>query len=155
MIMEQESFSEFLRTYIAEKYEHICDLGFELEILIPEDKMYYSFDAIQLQRAFDNIISNSLKHNPSGTVINIALEEQGECYKINIADNGIGISDEIAKNIFEPFVVGDESRNSKQGSGLGLAITKKIIEKHGGNIRIIPSSETKFKTEFEILLPKN
>jgi signal transduction histidine kinase len=155
MIMAEESLSEFLRTYIADKYEHICDLGFELEILIPEDKMYYSFDTIQLQRALDNIISNALKHNPSGAVINITLEEQAEYYKINIADNGMGISDEIAKNIFEPFVVGDESRNSKQGSGLGLAITKKIIEKHGGNIRIIPSSETKFKTEFEILLPRN
>lgn len=55
---------------------------------------------------------------------------------ITVADDGESIPLNKEKEIFEPFVCGDVSRNSKNGSGLGLAITKAIIEKHGGEISI-------------------
>ena len=57
-----------------------------------------------------------------------SIVAEGNSVKITIADNGKGIPPEIADVIFEPFTVGDESRNSRQGTGLGLAIAKKIVE---------------------------
>ena len=71
---------------------------------------------------------------------------------ILLADNGVGIPPEIANHIFEPFVVGDESRNTKQGSGLGLAISKKIVQAHKGTIRLLAPDDT-WHTVFEICLP--
>ena len=56
------------------------------------------------------------------------MKEKNDIYEIIIADDGKGISKDIANNIFEAFTVGDESRNSKQGSGLGLAIAKTIVD---------------------------
>ena len=72
------------------------------------------------------------------------------CYKIIIADNGVGIPQEIINDIFSPFTVGDESRNIKQGSGLGLAITKTIVEMHNGTIKLNTSLQRMYKTVFEI-----
>lgn len=148
---------EFLREYLAVRYEEISDKGFELELDIPEESAMCNVDKLQLKRAFDNIVNNSLKHNPKGTkiFIKVNMDEQGEnpFIKIIIADNGVGIPQEIAKNIFEPFVVGDDSRNSRQGSGLGLSISKKIIEGHGGNVTIEPREESQYSTSFKILIP--
>ncbi|MGL4374108.1 MAG: ATP-binding protein [Turicibacter sp.] len=155
LALEQTDFSEFLRSYIAEKYEHIVDLGFEIEIEIPETKISTWIDKIQLQRAFDNILGNSLKHNPKGTTLKVVLEECDQKTKVILADNGVGIPSDIIDTIFEAFSVGDDSRHSQQGSGLGLAITKKIIEKHKGEINLIPSLNSDYKTIFEIILPKN
>nr|WP_315024952.1 HAMP domain-containing sensor histidine kinase [uncultured Aminipila sp.] len=150
---------ELLREYLANRYEEISDKGFELELDIPEKSAICNVDKLQLKRALDNIVNNSLKHNLQGTKIfvNVAAvyNEQNEedFIKIVIADNGIGIPQEIAKTIFEPFVVGDDSRNSRQGSGLGLSISKKIIEGHGGSIALETTEENGYNTAFRIFIP--
>ena len=87
--------------------------------------------------------------------IYVSLKEKNDIYEIIIADDGKGISKDIANNIFEAFTVGDESRNSKQGSGLGLAIAKTIVDLHGGTIELEPESLKKFSTQFKIILKKN
>ncbi len=155
---ESTEIYEFLREYLANRYEEISDKGFELELDIPEESAICNVDKVQLKRAFDNIVNNSLKHNLQGTKIfvNVAVcNEQNEqnFIKIVIADNGMGIPKEIAKTIFEPFVVGDDSRNSRQGSGLGLSISKKIIERHGGSIALETTEANGYNTAFRILIP--
>lgn len=150
----KKDLSEFIRAYVAEKYEYIYDIGFEIQVNIPDYQLISKFDEIQLKRVFKNIVNNSIKHNKEGTTIAISLKEEEKYYKIIIADDGIGIPKDIVKNIFDAFVVGDDSRNTKQGSGLGLAISKNIIEKHNGSISLIVNDEDIFKTVFEILLPK-
>ena len=54
-----------------------------------------------------------------------------------VLSNGVKIPKEKADMLFEPFVMGDESRNSKGGSGLGLSIAKKVVEMHGFKIRLV------------------
>lgn len=154
LTLSKKDLCEFIRAYIAEKYEYIYDINFEIDVDIPDNEMICEFDDVQLKRAFNNIINNSIKHNKEGTTIGISLKEESNNYKILIYDDGVGIPEAIVSNIFDAFVVGDDSRNTKQGSGLGLAITKKIIEKHNGSINLISLSEGRFKTTFEILLPK-
>ncbi len=150
----KKDLSEFIRAYVAEKYEYIYDIGFEIQVDIPDYQLLSKFDEIQLKRVFENIVNNSIKHNKEGTTVAISLKEEAKYYKIIIADDGIGIPKDIVKNIFDAFVVGDDSRNTKQGSGLGLAISKNIIEKHNGSISLLVNDEGMFKTVFEILLPK-
>lgn len=155
LIFEKVDLSEYLRAYIALKYEDIVESGFNIEVDIPEEEMEIKIDKVQLQRVFDNILGNSIKHNEKGTNIYVSLKEKNDIYEIIIADDGKGISKDIANNIFEVFTVGDESRNSKQGSGLGLAIAKTIVDLHGGTIELEPESLKKFSTQFKIILKKN
>lgn len=67
----------------------------------------------------------------------LSLIEENNMVKVVVADDGIGMEESIANNIFEPFVRSDKSRNSVTGgSGLGLAITSKIIMLHHGSIEL-------------------
>ena len=150
LVLEEVDLAEYLREYIAIKYEDILENGFNIEVDIPEEVMECKIDKIQFQRVLDNILGNAMKHNPVGTEIYVALSGERGSYKIIIADNGVGIPQEIVNNIFSPFTVGDESRNTKQGSGLGLTITKTIVEMHNGTIKLNKSLQRMYKTVFEI-----
>lgn len=122
---------------------------------IPEEILECKIDTVQFQRVLDNLLGNSMKHNPVGTKIYVSLSVVKNKYRIIIADNGVGIPKEISENIFSPFIVGDESRNTKQGSGLGLAIVKTIVEKHGGKIKLNTSDKFlngEYTTIFEIII---
>ncbi|QAT43353.1 HAMP domain-containing sensor histidine kinase [Aminipila luticellarii] len=150
---------EFLREYLAGRYEEISDKGFELELDIPEKHALCKIDAPQLKRGFDNIVNNSIKHNPKGTKLFVHVSEEHDqtgkaAVQIIFADNGVGIPEDIALSIFDPFVVGDDSRNSAQGSGLGLSISKKIIEGHGGRITLERNQTREHKTVFKIWIPQ-
>lgn len=154
LVKEKQDLAEYLREYLAGKYDEINLIGFELEAEIPEEKAEYSFDGVQLRRVFDNILSNSLKHNTKGTVIYVTLQQTERSIRIEIGDNGVGIAEEIRENLFEPFMVGDDSRNNKQGSGLGLAVARKIVELHGGAIFLEKAENPAISTLFVIRLMK-
>ena len=90
------------------------------------------------------------KHNKRGTALFFSMKKEADTVCISIGDNGTGIPKELAQMVFEPFVVGDESRNSRQGTGLGLAIAKKIVEAHGGVIELVKFPKEGLSTEFRI-----
>ncbi|SFJ51044.1 Signal transduction histidine kinase [Terrisporobacter glycolicus] len=142
----------YLRNYVADKYNEFELEGFELDVYIQEEHVTCFIDEVQLKRAFDNIISNSIKHNHSGTTILCSINIIGERVRILLGDNGGGIPPELRDNIFEPFMVGEVSRHNS-GSGLGLAISKKIVEAHNGQISLLNDGEMGYKTVFEIILP--
>lgn len=146
---------EFSREYLAERYDELEVTGFLLDANIPEELLLCTIDCFQLKRVFENIISNCLKYNPKGTTLFFNMTKADNMVKITLGDDGIGIPKEVTKHIFEPFVVGDDSRGTNQGSGLGLAIAKKIIQEHRGKITLIVPPTHGLSTEFEILLPLN
>ena len=89
---------------------------------------------IQLKRAIQNIIDNSLRYSDK-LYIEILSNDDG-CILI-IEDNGPGIPDKNYEDVFKPFFSLDPSRNKLKGeSGLGLSITRDIIRSHGGNIKL-------------------
>jgi len=146
---EKQDFCEFTREILAGFYKEIEDKGFQLEVEIPEREIIYEFDKIEMSRAVSNIIANSLKYNPDKTKMKIELSKNKDGIEFIIADDGIGIDEELKEQIFEPFTRGDSSRRSTGGTGLGLSIAKKIIEKHGGRLTINqhPGYKTCFKIE--------
>lgn len=154
LIFNEVDLSEYFRSYLAIKYEDILDEGFELDVDIPDEILICNIDKVQFLRVLDNLLGNAIKHNPKGTTIYFKLIKEKDDYKIILADNGVGISEDIAKNIFDAFTVGDESRTNKEGSGLGLAIVKKIVEMHKGSIKLKVSNDKEYSTIFEIIIPK-
>lgn len=143
---------EYAREYLAAKYNEIILGGFLLEIEIPEEIIWCEIDEQQMKRVFENLINNSVKHNKRGTTLWFSMRKEADTIGISIGDNGMGIPKEMSDLVFEPFVVGDESRNSRQGTGLGLAIAKKIVESHGGVIQLVRVPREGLSTEFRIWL---
>ncbi len=152
LVKKKQDMAEFVREYLAEKYDEISLAGFELEVEIPEEVVEYSFDEVQFKRVFDNVISNALKYNPAGTVIYVTLQQTEKSIRMEIGDNGVGIPEEIRSGLFDPFVVGDDSRHNRQGSGLGLAVAGKIVELHGGALFLEKAGNPVISTLFVIRL---
>ena len=102
---------------------------------------YVSADPVRLRQIFVNLLSNAIKYTPEGGDIlfqakTLPMEQQEEgCYRFVVQDNGIGMSEDFLKQLFEPFAREDNSMtNVEQGTGLGLSITKSIIAMMGGTI---------------------
>ncbi|MGN7299054.1 sensor histidine kinase [Ferdinandcohnia sp. SAFN-114] len=149
---EKKDICEFYRGVIAEHYDIFEEKDMELEIDIPNEKIMHAFDQKLLNRALSNLLQNINKYNPEETKVFLKLTKNEEKIIIEIGDDGIGIREDIARTVFDPFVRGDKSRMNDEGSGLGLAITKKIIELHNGNIRV-DTTPKQGKTNFIIELP--
>lgn len=134
---ESVDLPELLRKNAALVYSDMEEKGMEFYVNIPETVCKVMADEVQLSRVITNLLANSMKHNPPGTEVTLEFRyEYGEA-EIIIADNGNEIPQEIATHIFEPFVVGEKSRRTKNGSGLGLSIAKKIIEMHGWSLTLL------------------
>ena len=105
-----------------------------------------------LSLLFQNLIENALKYNESDipSVKIVALREKNNIHLI-INDNGIGIKEEYATYVFEPFRR-LHNRSKYKGAGLGLAICKKIVENHSGKIWVESGTTG---SQFNILLPAN
>jgi PAS domain S-box-containing protein len=115
-------------------------------------------DPILVHMAIMDIVSNAIDacawkdysegQNPE-VVMRNELDDGGRIYTIGIGDNGCGMSEEMVKNIFTPFF----STKNKLGTGLGLAMTSRVVEVHGGTIKV--ESEPDKGTTFWIRLSIN
>lgn len=107
------------------------------KVTTEEDAIYMNLDGKMMSRALENIIINALKYSLNNTRVYIDIELKDRFVKIAVKNVANYEMDFDEDEIFERFVRGDKSRNSKvEGSGLGLAITKSIVELHGGEINI-------------------
>jgi PAS domain S-box-containing protein len=95
-------------------------------------------DERALKQVLLNVLSNAIKFTPQGGSVTVAAEAMnGRRLDIRISDTGIGIAEEVIKDLFLPFRQADASISRRfGGSGLGLAISKKLMELHGGEISI-------------------
>lgn len=145
---KQHDLCEFLRNVLIGFYGEISAKEFELEVVIPEKKIWYLFDALEVERALANIISNMLKYNDPHTKLCISLTEIQDEIILSIADNGVGIGAELQETVFHALVRGDCARKADGGLGLGLSIAKRIIELHGATLSL--NSELGNGSEFII-----
>ena len=105
---------------------------------------------MQLRRCFVNLIENAARYSKK---IIIELNSDDENIIVNIVDDGPGIPQNKYDDVFKPFFTLDPSRNKMKGeSGLGMTISKNIIQSHGGDIRLYPSSMGGLKTVINLPL---
>ena len=102
-----------------------------------------SCDKTRLNQILLNLLSNAIKFTPAGGTVSVRVRQlAGQArgcgqYEFRIKDNGIGMSPEFAKRIFEPFERERTSTVSRiQGTGIGMAITKNIVDMMGGTIEV-------------------
>ena len=105
-------------------------------------------------RAIYNLIENAIKYNKEDGKVSVAIAEDDSFAKVIITDTGSGIAKEDWDKIFEPFFRVDKSRSrSMGGAGLGLALVKEIAVRHGGDVKVVESSDR--GSSIELSLSKN
>ena len=98
-------------------------------------------DEQRLRQVLANLLANARLHTPAGTHVWVKLLQEGDEYRIVVADNGPGISPQLRGKLFERFTRADASRNRQGGStGLGLAICAAIAQAHGGSVQLADSA---------------
>ena len=121
-------------------------------------------DSLRIQQVFVNLMSNAVKYTPDGGNITFSIKEKPNgfselgCYEFSIEDNGIGMTPEFQKIMFEPFSRADDHRTTKvQGTGLGMAITRNIVNLMNGDIQVesAPNKGTKITVTVYLKLQKD
>lgn len=95
---------------------------------------YYVYANKMVETIFVNYVSNAIKYSPEGSKVVIDVEDQGDCWKLIVTDNGIGVLDVDKPFVFERFT--RLNTGHIKGAGLGLAIVKKIAELHDGSVGV-------------------
>lgn len=113
--------------------------GVDLSTHIADPAQQLTADYDRLNQILSNLISNALRHTPSGGKISVETESilgEERSARITVKDTGVGIASDSLPFIFDRFWRGDKSRTDRSNSGLGLAITKQLVMAHGGEVRV-------------------
>jgi signal transduction histidine kinase len=101
-----------------------------------EETAIVQADPTRLGQVLTNLISNGIKYSPGGGTVAVAVAVDGDEVAISVADQGIGIDPADLARIFEPFQRAGAARDAAPGTGLGLSVVRRIVEAHGGRIRV-------------------
>jgi light-regulated signal transduction histidine kinase (bacteriophytochrome) len=108
---------------------------------------------VQLAQVFQNLMGNALKfRSQSAPRIHVGVTERQEEWEIEVRDNGIGIEPQYFERIFMVFQR-LHNKGEYPGTGIGLAIVKKVVERHGGHVRV--ESKLGAGSAFIFTLPKH
>lgn len=109
-------------------------------------------DPMKLRQVLNNVISNAVKFSSSGSSVTTHVVRDGARVAISVSDTGPGIPTEELHKLFKPFSrTTVTAPDGEKGSGLGLSIAKRIVEAHGGTVRV--ESEVGAGTTFHVSLP--
>ncbi|MFZ2072440.1 MAG: HAMP domain-containing sensor histidine kinase [Minisyncoccia bacterium] len=127
--------------------------GIEILFLKPEEKLLQiRADKEKIRVVMQNLLENAIKYSNNHDKVFITLRKENDFIEISVKDNGIGISEEGKKKIFEKFYRDPQAQKKEViGSGIGLFISKKIVEDHGGKIWF--ESSEKEGTSFLFTVP--
>ncbi|HBA88570.1 MAG TPA: hypothetical protein DCZ75_11500 [Geobacter sp.] len=126
-------------------------IGIHLE-LAPEADANITADQRKLKQIMVNLLSNAVKFTPAGGAIDVNAVRAGDFIEIAVADSGIGIKVKDIPKLFKPFTQLESVYTREyEGTGLGLALTMRLVELHGGAIRV--ESEIGKGSRFSFTLP--
>lgn len=131
------------------------DLGVQLQWAPDASIPTLTFDPDALHRAILNVVTNAIdacEKTDDGCVhVTTEISAEHQAARVMVQDNGTGIPPEDVKRIFSVF----ESRKGSRGTGLGLPVSQKILQEHGGDIRVEsePGAGSRFIMEFPAVLP--
>ncbi len=117
----------------------------ELECDIDDISVYAETAVLEI--LINNLVSNAVKFSHDGGKIKVSLKRDGNRAVLSVEDNGIGMTEETGRHIFDKFYQADSS-HSKEGNGLGMALVKRVIDVIGGEITV--ESELGVGTKFTV-----
>ncbi|NQU85336.1 MAG: tetratricopeptide repeat-containing sensor histidine kinase [Mariniphaga sp.] len=149
---EEADLVEVVRSSLEAYKFHIRDNGFEIKMEFPDYPVILKIDKDAISQALLNLLSNAVKYSENRKLIQVQVHNNSASALISVTDNGVGITKEELKKIFDKFYRVPQTRGVQtRGSGLGLTLTKQIIEAHGGTIEV--ESEIGKGSTFTINIP--
>ncbi|WP_442604450.1 HAMP domain-containing sensor histidine kinase [Paenibacillus sp. KN14-4R] len=149
--MKKVNIIGFLKQLAEEFNPQLEKEGMSYRLMAKEESLFVQADGHQLMRAYENIISNAIRHGSGGVYLDIHISKDQDEVVVKVINYGETILERDLPYLFDRFYRADRSRSSQNGgTGLGLAITKSIIELHGGHITARSSGN---ETVFETRLP--
>ena len=136
---EQIRLSKLIRSYAAELLNSGISDAYTIEIdIAPEaENAMLECDARLISRAINNLVQNSIKHNPQGCKILLSLKYTEETLTLSVADNGVGLTPEKLQELEEkPHYMESTDERLDLRHGLGLLLVRQIVEAHGGSMRM-------------------
>jgi two-component system CheB/CheR fusion protein len=135
-----------LQPFIEER-QHVVSL------VLPAAPMYVRGDPGRLCQVVSNLVENAAKYTEPGGSIIVTLEPRGEEAVLAVSDSGIGIAADNLERIFEPFTQSHRTLiNPSSGLGIGLSLVRRIVELHGGHVKVT-SAGSSAGSEFVVSLP--
>lgn len=122
-----------------------------IDFVTPADEALVYADRLRFKQIVYNLVSNALKFTPRGGRIILSVSVCSAEISFTVADTGIGIPPEEQESIFDKFHQVQSATPVQEGVGLGLAISKRLVEQHGGRIRV--DSEIGRGSRFTFTLP--
>ena len=136
---EQIRLSKLIRSYVAELLNSGISDAYTIEIdIVPEaENAMLECDARLISRAINNLVQNSIKHNPQGCKIQLSLKNTGETLILAVADNGVGLTPEKLQELEgKPHYMDSTDERLDLRHGLGLLLVRQIVEAHHGTLFI-------------------
>jgi two-component system sensor histidine kinase/response regulator len=128
--------------------------GVKLALKRPDDLPTLTLDRPKIWQVFNNLLSNAMKFSQPGTLTTVELSRVAGGVTINVRDQGAGIPPNEMELLFKPFSHGTTRPvEGERCSGLGLVIVKKIVESHGGTIKV--ESKVGAGSTFTVFLPES
>ena len=109
-----------------------------LRLEVPESPVHREvlLDRHRINQVLDNLLGNAVKYSPGGGEIILRGVEIDNAWEISVRDQGIGMTPEQAKQVFEKFYRADMSDTAVSGLGLGMSVVRQVVNSHGGRVRV-------------------
>jgi signal transduction histidine kinase len=133
-VMEEVTMNAYIRDTVSLIAKSIPTHPISVEV---KEEVVAKVDKLRLEQVFSNLLVNAAKYSKEHSPIRVfAALEQGKMIRISVKDEGIGMSEQNIRRVFEKFFRAEEIVRSYSGLGMGLYIASKIINAHGGRIWI-------------------
>ena len=149
----EENVGLLLEELVAEVHPYCEELGITLRCVLPEEPVFCTLDKQRIRRMLYQLISNSIKAQPKGGQISLALKERESEITVTVTDLGYGIPADTMDIVFRKYTAGNPASGSTLGGmGLGLPLARQIAQLHGGRLLIVSNEDT--GTAVSVILPK-
>ena len=120
---------------------------------LPEEPVTTVGDAARLHQVVTNLLNNARAHTPAGTTVTVRAAQEENWVRVEVHDDGPGLSPGLVSEAFDRFSRGDTSRTrASGGAGLGLSLVAAIAHAHGGSAAVTSHPGD---TTFTVLLPRH
>ena len=149
---ENVDIGEFVKDVCENQMIRINEKNGTLQLNLPKNEVYVEADPDHFANVVYNLLDNALKYTKNEPHIEITINESNDYVYFNVKDNGMGMSRDVSKHVFDKFYrAGSGNVHNIKGFGLGLSYVKAVVNRHRGDISV--KSEPGKGSTFTVKLP--